>query len=314
MPDEPVTPTPASKAAGGRSVSYPFISLEEAVARAKVLWDKEGKNLAYVSAAVSHWGYAEKSSGGRQTVAALKSFGLVEDEGSSEGRQIRLTDRALDILLDPDTSKKKLALRAAATAPKIYAELLVKWSANELPSDPTITAFLLREKDFNRNTVADFIKDFRANIAYAGLAESANMPSKAKSVSPDEESPRVQIGSYVQWSPGGIMQFAEPRKVTAFSEEKDYLFVEESFTGIPVNEVTVMPIPAATTIVPPVQPSAGTPPPVRSAPAGSKQDTFTLDEGLVILQWPSSLSGASYEDFESWIQLQLKKIKRSVAN
>ena len=45
---------------------------------------------------------------------------------------------------------------------------------------------------------------------------------------------------------------------------------------------------------------------------GTKQDTFSLEEGQVVLQWPDRLSAESYEDFESWIQLQLKKIKRSI--
>ncbi len=74
MPEETVTAPPSNGTGGGRSVSYPFITLEQAVARAKVLWDKEGKNLAYVSAAVTHWDYAAKSSGGRQTIAALEGF------------------------------------------------------------------------------------------------------------------------------------------------------------------------------------------------------------------------------------------------
>ena len=43
-----------------------------------------------------------------------------------------------------------------------------------------------------------------------------------------------------------------------------------------------------------------------------KQDTFSLDEGQVVLQWPAHLSVDSFEDFESWIELQMRKIKRSV--
>ncbi len=312
MPDEPIVNVPV-KSVAGRSVSYPFISLEEAVGRARVLWENEGKNFAYVSAAVSHWGYAPKSSGGRQTVAALKAFGLVEDQGESEGRQIRLTERALDILLEPDQSKKMQALRAAAISPKVYGELLNKWVASELPSDPTISAFLLREKDFNRNAVADFIKDFRANIAYSGLADSLKMPpttSPPTFSEPPLPSP-IRIGSYVQWEPNGVWQFSEPRKVTGFSDDGDYLFVEGSLTGVPLNEVTVMSEPSAT--VPLSAPTAVTPPAISRPPSGSRQDTFSLDEGMVILQWPATLSSDSYEDFESWIQLQLKKIKRSVA-
>jgi hypothetical protein len=45
---------------------------------------------------------------------------------------------------------------------------------------------------------------------------------------------------------------------------------------------------------------------------GAKQDVFTLDEGSVVLQWPSSMSAESYEDFEGWLQLVLRKVKRSI--
>jgi hypothetical protein len=294
---------------GGRSVSYPFITLEQAVQRAKVLWDNEGKNLGFVSAAVKHWSYAEKSSGGKQTIAALKAFGLIEDEGSAEGRQIRLTERALDILLDPDVDKKKRALKAAAVSPKIYAELLQRWPANALPSDLTMEAYLLRDRDFNRNTVKDFIKDFRANIAYAGLNESANIPAKVTpaggALQKQEKSPgSLKIGSFVQWEQAGVLQFAEPLKVTGFPAARDFVFVDGSLAGIPTNEVTVMPDPTTTNSQPPIKP----------APTGMRQDTFSLDEGNVILQLPATLSSESFEDFEAWIALQVKKIKRSVAN
>lgn len=45
---------------------------------------------------------------------------------------------------------------------------------------------------------------------------------------------------------------------------------------------------------------------------GVKQDTFSLDEGQVMLQFPEKMSTASYEDFKDWIELQLRRIKRSI--
>ena len=39
---------------------------------------------------------------------------------------------------------------------------------------------------------------------------------------------------------------------------------------------------------------------------------FSLPEGEVVLQWPEPLSPESYEDFESWLNLILRKVKRSV--
>ena len=53
-------------------------------------------------------------------------------------------------------------------------------------------------------------------------------------------------------------------------------------------------------------------PPAGQVRAGHKRDTFSLDQGQAALEWPENLTADSYEDFESWIQLQLRKIKRSI--
>jgi hypothetical protein len=45
---------------------------------------------------------------------------------------------------------------------------------------------------------------------------------------------------------------------------------------------------------------------------GTKEDVFTLDEGAVVLQYPERLSPESFDDFEAWLQLIIRKAKRSV--
>lgn len=44
------------------------------------------------------------------------------------------------------------------------------------------------------------------------------------------------------------------------------------------------------------------------------QDTFTISEGIAVLQWPARLSADSVQDLEDWLELALRKIKRSVAS
>ncbi len=83
-----------------RSPAYPFINLETAISRAKQFYDKEARNAANVNVAAKHWGFVEGSSNGAQTVAALISFGLMQDEGTSEKRKVKLTHNALRILLE----------------------------------------------------------------------------------------------------------------------------------------------------------------------------------------------------------------------
>ncbi|HEY3129588.1 MAG TPA: hypothetical protein VGL91_09020 [Acidobacteriota bacterium] len=61
-------------------------------------------------------------------------------------------------------------------------------------------------------------------------------------------------------------------------------------------------------------PSQPTRPQIERKPmaAGSRQDVFNLTEGEAVLQWPAELSEDSYEDFKAWLELVLKKVKRSV--
>ena len=62
-----------------RSPAYPGINLEIAVKRAKGLYDRERRNAVSFSVAVGYWGFGAKSSGGLVSVAAMKSFGLIEE-------------------------------------------------------------------------------------------------------------------------------------------------------------------------------------------------------------------------------------------
>jgi hypothetical protein len=303
----PSAPAPAVTG-GGRSVAFPFISLEAAINRARQFWNHEGKNAAPLPAAAADWDYGLKSGALRQTVSAMKQYGLMVDSGSGDAREIKLTDRALDILLEPEDSPKRAAsIRAAATGPKIYAELLSKWNPGALPSDATITAYLLREKDFNRNSVADFITDFKANIAFANLSSSANMPLPA-SGEEGHNQPDLGAGDYVLWLSNGVEQFSPARKLTSLSPDGAYAFVEGSMTGVPVAELTKVAPPAAT--ITQSQQLPGTPP-IKPASAGFKQDVFSLDEGQVVIQWPADMSAESFEDFQDWLKLLVKKVGRA---
>lgn len=119
--------------------AYPFVNLETAITRAQEFFDKEQRNAANWNVAVKHWGFVEGSSNGASTLAALTSFGLLQDDGIGEKRKVRLTQSALRILLDkrPDSKERAELIKQAALAPKIHQQLWDKWG-NDLPSDVTL--------------------------------------------------------------------------------------------------------------------------------------------------------------------------------
>lgn len=256
---------PATKAKRGnvhRSPSFPAIDLRAAIDRARTFYQHEKRSAANVLVASKHWGYSPQSSGGKQVLAALIAFGLMEDKGSGDQRQVKLTDLALRILLDerPDSTEREAELRRAALTPKIHAELFAKWP-EVLPSDVNLRHHLLVEKKFNENSVDDFIKELRSTAEFAGV-----------------------------YAPVGN-DFKSDGDDSGEGEDSDSTENQRENPG-----------PGSVT------------PPSPSPPGGAnmRQDTFSLDEGLVVLQWPAQLSPESYEDLKDWMGLQLRKIGRSV--
>src|SRR5260370_21481357 len=77
---------PATKNVGTR---FPFINLEKALGRAKELFDADHKGREMtITGAFSVWDYSEKSSGGFQTIAALKMYALVKDSNGGGKLQV----------------------------------------------------------------------------------------------------------------------------------------------------------------------------------------------------------------------------------
>lgn len=136
-----------------RSPSFPFISLSQALERARQFYDAEKRSAAPYKVAAKHWNYSESSSGAAQTVGALKNYGLMVDEGSGPSRKVRLSEMALRILLDsrPDSSEKAALMRKAALSPSIAAKVNAT-HPDGLPSDATLRHELVFSYNFSPKT------------------------------------------------------------------------------------------------------------------------------------------------------------------
>ena len=142
--------TQQQEAAGrkrGRSPSYPAIGLQEALRLARLLYDREGRSPAPIEAVVTDWGLKPTSGYGWVVVAALIKFGLLTDEGKGPSRKAKLTNLALDIVLDQreDNGRRKELIREAALKPTIHADLWKKYGPT-LPSDATLRFSPRKEK------------------------------------------------------------------------------------------------------------------------------------------------------------------------
>jgi hypothetical protein len=169
----------------GRSPNYPGVNLETALKRAQQLYQQERRNAAHMDAILHHWGYAPKSGGGRVAFAALKKFGLLIEEGSGARRRGRLSDLGLRIIQDerPNSAERYRAIQQAALMPPIHRELWEEYQGS-LPSDENLRFMLLNERAFTEAGANDFIEQFRATIAFAGLDQPDSMPPQMEDKAP----------------------------------------------------------------------------------------------------------------------------------
>lgn len=171
MADE-TTPAPAKLKE--RSPTFPFISLAQALSRAKQLYDAEKRAAVPLPIVAKHWKYSEASSGLAQTIGALKGYGLLSDEGIGPARRLRITDAALRILLDArEDSKERIAyLRKAALAPAVAAEIYTR-HPDGLPSEAVLSHELIFDLGFNEETAKKAARIILENESLTKYSESA---------------------------------------------------------------------------------------------------------------------------------------------
>lgn len=153
----------------GRSPSYPAINLEVAVQRARELYERDRQHAVPVVTAVKRWGYKSLNGPAAQALAALKKFGLAEDEGTGDARRVRVADLAVEILANPDPGARRAAIQEAALRPAIHREMWAEFGP-DLPSDEALRWELTRERSFTETGAAEFIRSYKATVAFAHLA------------------------------------------------------------------------------------------------------------------------------------------------
>jgi hypothetical protein len=195
-----------------RSPAYPFLSLREALGRVATLWQHEKRNSVPVPVAAGHWDYASKSSGAFQTIAALKQFGLVTDEGSGAKRHIRLSELALSILREEETSEPWFThVKTAALKPQIHRDLWSRYGA-ELPSDKTIQTYLVFDRKFSEQSANALIKEYRDTATFAQLSESDTV-EESETIGESEERNMNTLTDQLPsktHSAGSVREFAVP--------------------------------------------------------------------------------------------------------
>ena len=146
----------------GRSPSYPSIPLNEAIDKARVVWSHTKKHPLPVASITDLWGYKSATTGPASTsYAALKKYGLLEDEGSGKDRRGRLTELAVEILNKHDPTD---AIHRAAFTPPIMKEFWDQYGRDVPPIDSLHWDYVI-ERGFTENGLADFVRVYKATVA-----------------------------------------------------------------------------------------------------------------------------------------------------
>lgn len=218
-----------------RSPAYPAIDLRTAIEKASAIYAAEKRHSAPVSVIAQHCGYDITSSAGSRSVAALKQFGLLSEEGSKEDRTARLTELALDILIsESDESPARLsAIKTAALSPPIHRKIWDKYGGN-LPSKQTLRAFLIRDMEFNDTQVDRFIRQLFITVNFARLDEPDTIYDEGQE---DEES--SSMDSPAAPSSASAWAFSPAATTTPYSDAQRVNFSAPQFVafGTPADTI-----------------------------------------------------------------------------
>jgi hypothetical protein len=151
-----------------RSPNYPTVSLEGAVNLVSRLYEAEKRAaipLVVVAQALSGNERLEKLSGpARSKIAVLRAFGLIEDVPPGK---VRVSARALGILQQPTPATFHTALREAALAPPLFAEL---FEEHQDDSDGALKYYLMTERKFTEDGANRAVRTYRETLAFANQA------------------------------------------------------------------------------------------------------------------------------------------------
>jgi hypothetical protein len=289
---------PVGQVRSTRSPNYPYLSLPGAIERAEAVYAKVGRHTTGKEVLSDAWGLAATSGTFRLVLAALRAYGLLDNVSGREEPLVKLSERALDILADyaPGDPRQRGAIRDAALAPRLHAELWGQYGA-ELPDNSEIRRFLVRAKNFNDGTADKFIGQYKATLEFAGLLGTLRS---------DPEGGREPVGAVAGSGGGGVVHSTsgqidgspEPRRSMRVGEDGSCANVAGSSAAVAAQEFVRVP-----------DPSGGI---AALDSHGIRQEVFPLLEGEVVLRIPDRMSPSSYEDVAEWLLLVLRKTWRSV--
>ncbi|HEX3569961.1 MAG TPA: hypothetical protein VHU44_03995 [Acidobacteriaceae bacterium] len=151
-----------------RSPNHPFFDLKEAVAKVKIVYEKEKRSATSPEVIVKHLGYSALNGPGGRTLSGLRQYRLLEEVAG----KYKLSDDAFALLhYSQESEQWKAAVRRAALAPVLYRDLLGMYP--DLSASDASLRMTLLDKGFNPAVIERALGDFRSTMQFAGLPDGS---------------------------------------------------------------------------------------------------------------------------------------------
>ncbi|MER9911176.1 hypothetical protein NKJ71_11085 [Mesorhizobium sp. M0050] len=148
-----------------RSPNYPVTDLAGALALARKLYEKDGRNKVSKAALAGHLGHDSLSGPALGKIGALRAYGLID----ANGDDYRITDDGLTALMAPEDSLDRVeALRRLAFQPSLFSAI-----AKDFPTAPSDSnlRYWLAKRGFSADGAAKAAKTYLATLALATSME-----------------------------------------------------------------------------------------------------------------------------------------------
>ena len=257
------------KAARERSPSFPFISLRVAISRLIAFEQTFGRHPVPLEKVGLAWKMKEASSQANQTMAAMKSFGLID----YKSRTAVMTEDGRNYLRAQQESIRSEIVKRCALKPKVIHTFWQLWGADR-PIDVICIDDLVLKNKFTESAASTFLRVYDETVLFENLGVDDQIEEEIDDEGEEflsESTPKLLVDS--EPMPPAAVPRTAPTNVVAAQRN----------VAVPVT-----------------------------LPQGLKQENCILTYGSALLQWPEQMSPEDYEDFNDWVELVLRKIKRSL--
>lgn len=302
----------------GRSPSYPSFAVAKALENVAALYSQEKEYAAPFASALQAFGYSAKSSGGRQALATMKYYGLIDVAGEGDGRRIKVSEVALKILRDPreDQTEKRKLIRSVALTPAAHQALLGEYPLG-LASDGTVLHFLY-EQGFNEAAARELLDEYKETASTIGLYEPSNEVDKDGKISDslsDKMPPKIKVGDRVQVTIAGVDQFADGAVVLGFDGDGAWVYTDQAKSAAKLEEVKLLEAATEThTAERPSVPSHLLNLKQGDVPKGARKAVFPISDGDVTLTFPEGITGSGLKRLKRYLDIFLDDEIESAGN